>query len=113
MYQKLVSLFFIVSFTLSQNVQLNEIVSSNQSSYYDEDGDTPDWIELYNPTPNNISLNGWGLSDDLEDLYKWQIPNVVLEPESFLLIMASDKDRSDMISRYHITSVFILSLIHI
>ena len=48
--------------------------------------------------PSNISLNGWGLSDDLEDLYKWQIPNVVLEPESLLLIMASDKDRSDMIS---------------
>ena len=66
---------------------MNEIVSSNQSSYYDEDGETPDWIELYNPTASNISLNGWGLSDDLEDLYKWQIPNVVLEPESFLLIM--------------------------
>ena len=98
MCQKLVSLFFTVSFALSQSVQLNEIVSSNQSSYYDEDGETPDWIELYNPTPSNISLNGWGLSDDLEDLYKWQIPNVVLEPESFLLIMASDKDRSDMIS---------------
>ena len=98
MCKKLVSFFFIVSFALSQNVQLNEIVSSNQSSYYDEDGETPDWIELYNPTASNISLNGWGLSDDLEDLYKWQIPNVVLEPESFLLIMASDKDRSDMIS---------------
>ena len=98
MCQKLVFSFFIVSFALSQNVQLNEIVSSNQGSYYDEDGETPDWIELYNPTPSNISLNGWGLSDDLEDLYKWQIPNVVLEPESFLLIMASDKDRSDMIS---------------
>ena len=56
MYQKLVLLFFIVSSAFSQNIQLNEIVSSNQSSYYDEDGDTPDWIELYNPTPNNISL---------------------------------------------------------
>ena len=83
MCQKPASLFFILSFVFSQNIQLNEIVSSNQSSYYDEDGDTPDWIELCNPTSSNISLNGWGLSDDLENLYKWQIPNVVLEPESF------------------------------
>ena len=98
MFIKLVILFIIVSLALSQSIQLNEIVSSNQSSYYDEDGDTPDWIELYNPTTSNISLNGWGLSDDWNDLFKWLIPNVVLEPESFLLIMASDKDRSDMIS---------------
>ena len=58
MCKKLISFFFIVSFALSQNVQLNEIVSSNQSSYYDEDGETPDWIELYNPTSSNIFLNG-------------------------------------------------------
>ena len=61
MCQKLVLLSFIMSFGFSQNIQLNEIVSSNQSSYYDEDGETPDWIELYNPTASNISLNGWGL----------------------------------------------------
>ena len=91
MFKKLFFLLIFFSFVLPQNIQLNEIVSSNQGSYYDEDGDSPDWIEIYNPTSNSISLNDWGLSDDIDDLYKWRIPNIILESEDFLMIMASDK----------------------
>ena len=67
MFKKLVFLLSFFSFALPQNIQLNEIVSSNRGSYYDEDGDTPDWIELYNSTSNSISLNNWGLSDNPDD----------------------------------------------
>ena len=67
--------FHIILF--SQNIQINELVSSNQGSYYDEDGDTPDWIEIYNPTSNTISLYNWGLSDDIDDLYKWRFPQCI------------------------------------
>ena len=98
MLKKIINPLIIFSFSFSQNVQLNEIVSSNQNTYYDEDGDTPDWIELYNSTSNNISLNNWGLSDNVDDPFKWRIPNVIIGPEDFLMIMASDKDRTDMIS---------------
>ena len=100
MINKLIFLTFVLSFASSLNIQLNEIVSSNQNSYYDEDGDTPDWIELYNPTSNSISINGWGLSDTSDDLFKWKIPNIVLRPEEFLLIMASNKDRTETISEW-------------
>lgn len=100
MFKKLAFLLSFFSFVLPQNIQLNEIVSSNQGSYYDEDGDTPDWIELYNSTSNSISLNNWGLSDDIGDLYKWRMPNIILDSEDFLMIMASDKDRADMISEW-------------
>ena len=100
MFKKLFFLLIFFSFVLPQNIQLNEIVSSNQGSYYDEDGDSPDWIEIYNPTSNSISLNDWGLSDDIDDLYKWRIPNIILESEDFLMIMASDKDRTDIISEW-------------
>ena len=37
-----------ISFILGQTIQLNEIVSSNGDNLDDED--TPDWIEIYNPT---------------------------------------------------------------
>ena len=73
---KLVFLFVIKSFVLSQSIQINEVVSSNQSSYYDEDGETPDWIELFNPSTDTISISGWGLSDDVNEPFKWLIPNV-------------------------------------
>ena len=100
MLKKIINSLIIFSVSFSQNVLLNEIVSSNHNTYNDEDGDTPDWIELYNSTSNNISLNNWGLSDDIEDPFKWRIPNVILAPEDFLMILASDKDRVDMISEW-------------
>ena len=100
MFIKLVILFIVKSLAFSQSIQINEIVSSNQSTYYDEDGDASDWIELFNPTTNSISINNWGLSDDVNDPFKWIIPNVLLDPQDFLLIMASDKNRVDMISEW-------------
>ena len=73
MFIKLVILFIVKSLAFSQSIQINEIVSSNQSTYYDEDADTPDWIELFNPTTNSISISNWGLSDDVNALFKWRI----------------------------------------
>ena len=29
--------------------------------FMDEDGDTPDWIELYNPGADEVLLNNWSL----------------------------------------------------
>ena len=55
----------IFSSIASQTIQINEVVSSNQNTFYDEDGDTPDWIELYNPSPNSISIYNWGLIVDI------------------------------------------------
>ena len=100
MFIKLIFLFIANSLVFPQSIQINEIVSSNQSSYYDEDEDAPDWIELFNPTTNSISISSWGLSDDINEPFKWLIPNVLLEPQDFLLIMASDKDRVDIISEW-------------
>ena len=52
----------IVLFSLAQlygqSVIINEVVSSN-SIYIDEDGDTPDWIELYNYGSQDINLQNW------------------------------------------------------
>ena len=35
-----------------------------------------DWIELFNTSPENVNLNNWYLSDDIDDLKKWAIPAV-------------------------------------
>ena len=50
-------LFLILNtFALSQSLVINEIVSSNSSIFYDEDGDTPDWVEIYNENTNAVNL---------------------------------------------------------
>ena len=50
--------FLIFSFSYSQSIRINEVAASN-SIFLDEDGDTPDWIELYNFGNDEISLNNW------------------------------------------------------
>ena len=88
------------SWLTSQSLLINEIVSSNSSIFYDEDGDTPDWIEIYNPSDIVVNLEGYGLSDDLSEKLKWQFPNVLIQPKDFLLILASDKDRKKLVSSW-------------
>ena len=83
-----------------QSIQINEVVSSNQASFLDEDGDATDWIELYNPTVASISLFNWGISDDIDNPFKWRFPNVSVDSEQYLMVMASNKDRVDIISQW-------------
>ena len=42
-----------------------------------------DWIELYNTTSANINLNHWYLSDDINMLKKWAIPEVDIAGNSY------------------------------
>ena len=76
----------------AQTVRINEVVSSN-SVYFDEDGDTPDWIELHNFGTQDVNLENWSISDDLSDLSKWNFPNITIPANDYLLLWASDKNR--------------------
>ena len=95
-YLSVIILSILLMTTVSaQTIRINEVSSSN-SLYIDEDGDTPDWIELYNFGSQTISLNNWTLSDDIQDLGKWAFPNLSLTPESYILLWASSKDRPNL-----------------
>ena len=90
-------LFLIFSplIIFSQSIRINEVVSSN-SVYFDEDGDSPDWIELYNYGNQTISLDSWTISDNIENLDMWTFPQINLDPDEYLLIWASGKNRSQI-----------------
>ena len=51
------ALFFFFNAGYTQNVLINEVMSSNKSAILDEDGDTPYWIELFNSGNEAVSLN--------------------------------------------------------
>ena len=92
-YTRFLILSLLFNFTLiGQDVRLNEVVSSN-STFYDEDGDTPDWIELYNYGNKIINLQNWHLSDDSDNLKKWSLPDISINPNNYLLIWSSGKNR--------------------
>ncbi|MDZ7332890.1 MAG: CotH kinase family protein [candidate division KSB1 bacterium] len=81
-----------------QSLVINEVMASNGATIRDEDGDTPDWIELYNRGQQPIDLNGFGLSDDATAPYKWTFPAISLPPNQFLLVFASNKDRRNWLN---------------
>jgi hypothetical protein len=87
---------------------ISEFLSLNGSSLpleqgelLDEDGDSSDWIEIYNTTDASINLNGWYLTNDVNDLAMWELPPVQLGPGEFKIIFASEKDRDDPDGELH------------
>lgn len=85
--------------------RLSEVMASNTQSLLDEDGDTPDWIEIemLPGAPSVVmDLGGWHLTDDLGDLTKWRFPDgVVLGRGGFKVVFASGKDRAVAGSELH------------
>ncbi len=77
----------------AQEVRINELMTSNGATLRDENGDSPDWFELYNPGPQTAQLDRWGVTDDAGRPFKWVFRHATLEPGQFLLVFASGKDR--------------------
>ncbi|MBN1996939.1 lamin tail domain-containing protein [candidate division KSB1 bacterium] len=95
------ALFLLLPLILNaQSIMINEIMSANGSTVSDENGDYPDWIELFNSGGSSINLEGYGLSDDRLDLKKWVFPNTSLRPNDHLLLFASGKDRAGVINHW-------------
>jgi gliding motility-associated-like protein len=91
----LVLLFTMQS--LFSQVKINEYSVSNSilsggSTFTDNQGDTPDWIELYNAGASNVSIGGWHLTDDPSVPYKYAFPVGTSVPAGgFLRIWCSGK----------------------
>ncbi len=71
---------------------INEVVSSNKHSLIDPDLGSPDWIELYNASDKAISLEGYGLSDNLRNLNKFVFGPVTIAPGAYLVVYAADNN---------------------
>lgn len=72
---------------------INEGSNRNFNLIVDENGDSEDWIELYNAGSSAINLFGYSLSDVLADPDQWTFPNFMLDPGDYLLVFCSGKDR--------------------
>ena len=62
-------------------VVINEVQTS---------GDEYDWVELYNPSDEAVSLAGCYLSNDPQEPGKWQFPAITIEAGGYLLVCADD-----------------------
>ena len=69
---------------------INEVMANNQTTVMDETGDYDDWIELYNKSNTPVSTNGLLFSDNPLNLDKWDLPNIVINPNSYFIIWADE-----------------------
>ncbi len=90
----LFSWLLLYSLSFGQNLKINEFVASNFFGLSDEDEDFEDWIEILNTGTSPINLSGYGLSDNVNNLFKWQFPPVEIQAGEFLIVFASGKDRT-------------------
>jgi hypothetical protein len=102
-YILLLAAFLFVSLQVvtSQSLAINEVMAANRSTISDENGDYEDWIELYNYGSVAVSLNGFGLTDDPENPFRWTFPSVMIQPGEYLLVWASGKNRRSTGSPLH------------
>ncbi|MCP4589346.1 MAG: lamin tail domain-containing protein, partial [bacterium] len=72
-------------------VYINEWMADNDGAITDEMGQYEDWFELYNAETFPVDLGGMHLTDDLDDMTQWRIPDeTTIPPGGFLLIWADD-----------------------
>ena len=80
---------------------ISEFMASNSTAVLDEDGESSDWIEIHNPSGRTINLGGLYLTDNANDLNKWEFPEVEIGAGEYVLVYASGKNRRDPDSELH------------
>lgn len=69
---------------------LNEFMALNNTTIQDEAGQFEDWVEIYNPGPEDVEMGGLYLTDDLAATTKWAFPDTLLPAGDFMLIWCDD-----------------------
>ncbi len=73
---------------------INEFMADNTSFIEDPDepGTFPDWVEIYNPGPVDVEMEGLFLTDDLTQTTQWAFPELTLGVGEFLVLWCDDDE---------------------
>ena len=91
---KILSVIFLSCSSLEGALHITEFMANNNESIEDEDGDASDWIEIFNSGSEPVSLDGYFLTDDINEPEKWMFPDIEISGEGHLLIW-TDNDTED------------------
>lgn len=74
-----------------ESLLINEVCSTNQGSLEDSNGQTPDWIEIYNPSDKIVALGGIGVSDGTKNRFKFTFPDdAVISADGYVIVLCDD-----------------------
>lgn len=100
--QLLSSFCFLVSVSAAVGqVIITEFMASNDKSLTALNGDSPDWIEVFNGGQRAVSLDAYALTNDLLEPAKWIFPQRMLGPNEYVIVYASGEDRREVGGELH------------
>jgi len=97
----LLAIGLLMASPASARLYITEFMANNRATIEDEDGDAPDWIEIFNSGTESVNLEGYFLTDAADTLTMWSFPAVEIAENGFLLVFASEKDRRNPGSELH------------
>lgn len=80
---------------------INEVCSSNKESFKDAMGASPDWLEIYNGSGEDLSLDGIGVSDGANNKFKFAFPEETVIPAGGYIIVCCDDAVNQVEGEYH------------
>ena len=83
-----------------EGLLISEIMPANKTSVTDENGNYPDWIEIWNSSKQSINLKGLGLSDDGTSI-KFLFPAIELLPNGRILVFCDNTNQADGLRPLH------------
>ena len=72
-----------------QSLLISEVMNSNSSVLPQNGGQYYDWVELYNNADEAVNLADYCLSNDNDNLFLYRLPDVVLQPGDYYVVMCS------------------------
>ncbi len=96
----LATLITLASVAFAEPV-ISEFMAANTTTLADEDGTYSDWVEIHNPDTAPLDLSGWYLTDTASAKTKWKFPAVTIQPNGYLVVWASNKNRRNPSAPLH------------
>lgn len=90
--------FFLIVNSTTAQIVINEYVPANINGFINA-GQADDWIELYNSSSSAINLQGYGLSVDSANAYKFRFPSYTLQSHDYVLVFP--KNETDIYPANH------------
>lgn len=84
---------YINSLSTDENiVEINEVLVRNGGQFLDDYNEFSGYIELKNISDKEVTLKGYSLSNNINEPFKWNLPNITLKPNEIILIYTSGRD---------------------
>lgn len=69
------------------NLSITELMALNESTITDENNQYEDWIEVFNSGNEPVNLQGYHITDNINNLSKWTFPgDLIIEPNQYKII---------------------------